>query len=317
MMKKRILSWLMAVTMILAMIPAAALPAFAAGEEAKTGVKFDLVDVGSNAYKLVFSVKTPDTIMFTNTLFSFDNTLIQPVRRNNFGTDVVPVNEDNSSGGYQIAFQVVARDSDLEDPFTAIYEGWRINGIRTCFNYGTFTTSYLESNGIYKPIFEFYFRLKDGKAAADITATTFRFENGKDAENFVAVYNPSGDTAGLRINSTTIAYVWGCNNQTVNPDTIGEVINPFAIGEPDKAVDIAAIAGVAAPVAGAAPVTAITETEQYTGTVTWISEKSEFTPKNIQTKDDRENLVYAVKIAIENDGYVKIGMYGEMLLNEK
>ena len=51
---------------------------------------------------------------------------------------------------------------------------------------------------------------------------------------------------------------------------------------------------------------------EYTGTITWISEKSEFTPKNIQTKDDRENLVYAVKIAIENDGYVKIGMYGEM-----
>ena len=53
---------------------------------------------------------------------------------------------------------------------------------------------------------------------------------------------------------------------------------------------------------------------EYTGTVTWISEKSEFTPKNIQTKDDRENLVYAVKIAIENDGYVKIGMYGEMVI---
>jgi HlyD family secretion protein len=50
---------------------------------------------------------------------------------------------------------------------------------------------------------------------------------------------------------------------------------------------------------------------EYVGTVTWISEKSEFTPKNIQTKDDRENLVYAIKIAIENDGYVKIGMYGE------
>ena len=52
---------------------------------------------------------------------------------------------------------------------------------------------------------------------------------------------------------------------------------------------------------------------EYSGTVSWISEKSEFTPKNIQTKDDRENLVYAVKVAIENDGYVKIGMYGEML----
>ena len=53
---------------------------------------------------------------------------------------------------------------------------------------------------------------------------------------------------------------------------------------------------------------------EYNGTVTWISEKSEFTPKSIQTKDDRENLVYAIKVAIENDGYVKIGMYGEMVL---
>ena len=54
---------------------------------------------------------------------------------------------------------------------------------------------------------------------------------------------------------------------------------------------------------------------EYKGTVTWISEKSEFTPKSIQTKDDRQNLVYAVKIAIQNDGYVKIGMYGETLFN--
>ena len=53
---------------------------------------------------------------------------------------------------------------------------------------------------------------------------------------------------------------------------------------------------------------------EYEGTVTWISEKSEFTPKSIQTKDDRENLVYAVKVAIVNDGYVKIGMYGEVNL---
>ena len=51
---------------------------------------------------------------------------------------------------------------------------------------------------------------------------------------------------------------------------------------------------------------------EYPGTVTWISDKSEFTPKSIQTKDDRENLVYATKIVIENDGYAKIGMYGEV-----
>jgi HlyD family secretion protein len=50
----------------------------------------------------------------------------------------------------------------------------------------------------------------------------------------------------------------------------------------------------------------------YQGTVTWISDKAEFTPKTIQTRDERANLVYAVKIWVKNDGYIKKGMYGEL-----
>lgn len=50
----------------------------------------------------------------------------------------------------------------------------------------------------------------------------------------------------------------------------------------------------------------------YDGRVSWISSRSEFTPKTILTDDERADLVYAVKIAIKNDGYVKIGMYGEV-----
>ena len=53
----------------------------------------------------------------------------------------------------------------------------------------------------------------------------------------------------------------------------------------------------------------------YPGTITWISNKSEFTPKTIQTKDERANLVYAIKVRVKNDGYLKIGMYGEVLFN--
>jgi len=49
----------------------------------------------------------------------------------------------------------------------------------------------------------------------------------------------------------------------------------------------------------------------YQGKVSWISSKSEFTPKTVLTDDERANLVYAVKIAVKNDGYIKIGMYGE------
>jgi HlyD family secretion protein len=55
--------------------------------------------------------------------------------------------------------------------------------------------------------------------------------------------------------------------------------------------------------------------KSYTGTITWISPKSEFTPKTIQTKNERANLVYAMKVRVKNDGYLKIGMYGEVSLN--
>ena len=57
-----------------------------------------------------------------------------------------------------------------------------------------------------------------------------------------------------------------------------------------------------------------TERYDYTGRVAWISSESEFTPKTIQTKDSRANLVYAVKIAVENDGHLKIGLAGEVIL---
>ena len=51
------------------------------------------------------------------------------------------------------------------------------------------------------------------------------------------------------------------------------------------------------------------------GTITWISDKTEFTPKTIQTKEERANVVYAIKVNVKNDGYLKIGMYGEVMFN--
>jgi HlyD family secretion protein len=52
--------------------------------------------------------------------------------------------------------------------------------------------------------------------------------------------------------------------------------------------------------------------QEYNGTLTWIADKAEFTPKSIQTKDERANLVYAIKVKVKNDGFLKIGMYGEV-----
>jgi HlyD family secretion protein len=60
----------------------------------------------------------------------------------------------------------------------------------------------------------------------------------------------------------------------------------------------------------------VKERREYEGIISWISAEAEFTPKTIQTKDERANLVYAIKILVKNDGYLKIGMYGEARLGD-
>jgi len=55
--------------------------------------------------------------------------------------------------------------------------------------------------------------------------------------------------------------------------------------------------------------------KEYKGVITWISSEAEFTPKMIQTKKERVNLVYAVKIRVENDGGIKTGMPAEVVFN--
>ena len=52
--------------------------------------------------------------------------------------------------------------------------------------------------------------------------------------------------------------------------------------------------------------------KEYGGKIIWISDEAEFTPKTIQTKEERKNFVYAIKVQVKNDGYLKIGMYGEL-----
>ena len=59
------------------------------------------------------------------------------------------------------------------------------------------------------------------------------------------------------------------------------------------------------------------ERYDYEGRIAWISSESEFTPKTIQTKDSRANLVYAAKIAVKNDGRIKIGLAREVILDER
>ncbi|OQY34082.1 MAG: hypothetical protein B6241_06270 [Spirochaetaceae bacterium 4572_59] len=59
------------------------------------------------------------------------------------------------------------------------------------------------------------------------------------------------------------------------------------------------------------------EFRNYKGRITWISDKAEFTPKTVQTKDERANLTYALKVSVPNDGFLKIGMYGGIILDDE
>lgn len=57
------------------------------------------------------------------------------------------------------------------------------------------------------------------------------------------------------------------------------------------------------------------KSKNYEGKITWIADEAEFTPKIIQTKEERVNLVYAIKVTVQNDGFIKIGMPGEVWFN--
>lgn len=61
----------------------------------------------------------------------------------------------------------------------------------------------------------------------------------------------------------------------------------------------------------------VLENQSVKGSVSWISSSAEFTPKTIQTKEERVSLVYAIKVAVDNDGSIKIGMPGECKFNFK
>ena len=56
------------------------------------------------------------------------------------------------------------------------------------------------------------------------------------------------------------------------------------------------------------------EIKEYDGAISWISPEAEFVPKNVQTRDERQNLVYAVKIHVKNDGFLRVGMYADVKL---
>lgn len=109
----------------------------------------------------------------------------------------------------------------------------------------------------------------------------------------IARYSEVGEVAVL---GKALYKIADLSSLTLRAYVTGDQLSALKIGQPvkvyiDKGVD---------------------EYKEYAGQLTWISSKAEFTPKTIQTKDERANLVYAIKVKVKNDGLLKIGMYAEV-----
>jgi len=207
----------------------------------QAGARYDIYNLGNGNYRVIISAKSPNNISYFSTIFSFDNTVVQPVHRDT-KTDISTSSDTN----YAFAFKPLAWAVN-NVAFTPVYEGWKTNGTRTAFNYGvvatdgtaTGTLSHVVSNGQYKPMFAFYFKVKAGKT---VTTSTFKFEKGGSG-SFVAMYNPANDTAGIRMNAAgggegASIFVQGSNNTVTHPDTAGAPADTSFKGSMPKLGDV-------------------------------------------------------------------------------
>jgi len=203
---------------------------FAATESPSTGVKFDLVEVQHDVYKLVFEAMTASTIIMLETTFSFDNSIISPVRASNSADVTI------TDGGSSVhPFLIIAEDVQEGNPFLPLPVEWVVDGNRTAFRFGMYASPgqephYAISDSSYIEMFEFHFRLQPGKSLEDITSSTFNFENSFDINNFVEIFSPIPENGiGTHLKEAFERdYFWGAVDQERYPDSIDEIINPFA-----------------------------------------------------------------------------------------
>ena len=116
----------------------------------------------------------------------------------------------------------------------------------------------------------------------------------------------------------TVQVVRGYNNGAVSSSAVAHAaLAPVTFGLTSEFAQTSPLNGqviVATSYSANGTITNGASGSLATGTLTWIATKAEFTPKTIQTKEERANLVYAIKVKVKNDGFIKAGMYGEVKL---
>jgi|GEM_PF-6315028 len=187
--------------------------------EFKAGVKVELESVKNDIYRIVFRAAAPQRIKLFDTVFSFDNEVIKPVAAANFKE----IGEEDFDAGTTAPFALISPGGSA--PFSELSMGWKTEGNRTAFNYCGFTTGFAATDNSYIDLFEFYFKLQDGKTADDIKADIFKFESGLDEGGFVDMYFPTNNGQGIRLEEGIIdeikyIYFWGHHDQATNPDAL-------------------------------------------------------------------------------------------------
>ena len=183
------------------------IPALVASASIVAGAKYEIQNLGGTGadtvYRLILSAKSPNEISYFHAVLSFDSAVIQPVTSTTPRTNVATANND----AFTTAFKPLAY-SVANKQFLPVGEGWQTDAGRVAFSYGVVATeiiggavpeaplSHVVSNGAYKPMFAFYFKVKPGQ---QVTSSTFRFESGSGS--LLPKYNTQGYTAGVRINS--------------------------------------------------------------------------------------------------------------------
>ena len=239
---EKTLFWVMLIVMLAAMLPASA---FAAEE---TGVRFEMVDVGGEVYKLVFQAKTPTTIHGMSVVFSYDKGLIQPVAAwdTSYDVDVSYMkNPDNHDSSSPFESRLLALGAGTPDSrrFSFAPTRWEETADRAGFMVALFHVAArrADSSGEYVELFDFYFRFKDGKSPEDIEADTFKFETADDPDHILNLFfNRIEICYGIVLDEVAgqFQYVWGYDLDSHDEYvSLDEVINPFAGLKPDPDPD--------------------------------------------------------------------------------
>ena len=237
-MKKKMLSLVLTLVIAITIIPALSAPTFAL---TNTGVKFESVDAGTGVYKLVFSAKTPATIQIFSMTFTYDKSIIRPVSSKNTSLALdVPYITDPVNFSNNAPFEMLLKATPPPEDgvkFSFAPTKWGETTERAGFNISLYHLSRrANSNGAYIDLFEFYFKLQPGKTTNDIKAATFRIENAADPGNLLGLFFSAGNGYGVMIEEAPgkTSYYWGAAKQSLYPDAIDEIINPFDPSSPEQ-----------------------------------------------------------------------------------